>query len=406
VSTLKPSQLWLRIFVPFAVGYFLSYLLRNVNAVIAPELVRELNFSAADLGLLTSAYLAVFGAFQLPLGILLDRYGPRRVEATLLVIAAIGATLFALGRDLTELAFARALIGLGVSACLMASFKAFSMWFPMERQASLNSAIMAAGGLGALTSSTPLSWSLSLIGWRGAFFGLAVLAMIAAILISTTPDKPATASKESLIEQLHGVGNVLTSFAFWRYAPQTALVVGGFMAMQGLWAVPWLMNFNGLTRDAAAFHLFLMSLGMMVGFVAIATFVTRLAARGIKPEYILIVGMGGGMVVTLLIVIEGASSYPLWFAMGLVFSVGNLSYALLSSQFPMYLAGRVNTTLNLLTFVGAFAIQWGFGAAVDGFTTGGLSPHAAYQRTYAILLALQVLSYGWYILAGRRRAKT
>ncbi|MBI5923144.1 MAG: MFS transporter [Betaproteobacteria bacterium] len=402
MSTLRPSQLWLRIFVPFAVGYFLSYLLRNVNAVIAPELVRELNFSAADLGLLTSAYLAVFGAFQLPLGILLDRYGPRRVEAALLVIAAIGATLFALGHNLAELAFSRALIGLGVSACLMASFKAFSLWFPMERQASLNSAIMAAGGLGALTSSTPLSWALSLIGWRGAFFGLAVLAMIAAILIFTTPDKSATASRESLIDQLRGVGKVLTSFAFWRYAPQTALVVGGFMAMQGLWAVPWLMNFNGLTRDAAALHLLLMSLGMMVGFVAIATFVTRLAARGLKPEYILIVGMGCGMVVTLLIVIEGASSYPLWFAMGLVFSVGNLSYALLSAQFPMQLAGRVNTTLNLLTFVGAFAIQWGFGAAVDGFTAGGMSPHDAYQRTYAILLALQALSYGWYILAGRR----
>jgi len=404
MSSLKPSQLWLRIFVPFAVGYFLSYLLRNVNAVIAPELVRELNFSATDLGLLTSVYLALFGAFQLPLGILLDRYGPRRVESALLVIAAIGAIFFALGHDLTELVFARALIGLGVSACLMASFKAFSMWFPMERQASLNSAIMAAGGLGALTSSTPLSWTLSLIGWRGAFFGLAGLAMIAALLILFTPDKSAAASKESLVGQLRGVGKVLRSFAFWRYAPQTALVVGGFMAMQGLWAVPWLMNFNGLTRDAAAFHLLLMSLGMMVGFVAIATFVTRLAARGIKPESILISGMGGGMVVTLLIVIEGASSYPLWFAMGLVFSVGNLSYALLSAQFPMHLAGRVNTTLNLLTFVGAFAIQWGFGAIVDGFIAGGMSPHAAYQKTYAILLALQALSYAWFMLAGRRHA--
>jgi MFS family permease len=406
MSTLKPAQLWLRIFVPFAVGYFLSYLLRNVNAVIAPELVRELNFSAADLGLLTSAYLAVFGAFQLPLGILLDRYGPRRVEATLLVIAAIGATLFALGGTLTELAFARALIGLGVSACLMASFKAFSMWFPMERQASLNSAIMAAGGLGALTSSTPLSWSLSLIGWRGAFFGLAVLAMIAAILISTTPDKSATASKESLLEQLRGVGKVFACFAFWRYAPQTALIGGGFMAMQGLWAVPWLMNFNGLTRDAAAFHLLLMSLGMMIGFVAIAAFVTRLAARGIKPEHILITGMGGGMIIALLIVIDGAPTHLLWFVMGLVFSISNLSYALLTAKFPMQLAGRANTTLNLFLFIGAFVIQWGFGAAVDGFTAGGMSPHAAYQRTYAILLALQALSYGWYILAGRRRPRT
>ena len=142
---------WPRVFLPFAAGYYLSYLLRNVNAVIAPELTRDLGVSAADLGLLTSAYLLAFGLVQLPLGLLLDRYGPRRVEAALLLIAASGCALFALGADLGQLAMARALIGLGVSACLMASFKAFSLWFPAERQASLNAAVMAAGGLGALS---------------------------------------------------------------------------------------------------------------------------------------------------------------------------------------------------------------------------------------------------------------
>ncbi|MDD5177577.1 MAG: MFS transporter [Sterolibacterium sp.] len=398
-QTISP---WLRIFLPFAVGYFLSYLLRNANAVIAPELMRELNFTAADLGLLTSVYLAAFGIFQLPLGILLDRYGPRRVESALLLLTAIGAALFALGQNLVELALARALIGLGVSACLMASFKVFSLWFPTARLASLNAAIMAAGGLGALTSSAPLSWALPLIGWRGAFYGLAILAVLAALLIFTTPDKQTGAGKETLAEQLCGVGQVFSSFAFWRYAPQTALVVGGFMAMQGLWAVPWLMNFGGLTREVAAIHLLLMSMGMLSGFVSIASFVTRLAARGISPERILISGMGGGMIVTLLIVIDAASTYLLWFAMGLVFSVGNLSYALLSAQFPVQLAGRVNTTLNLLTFIGAFIIQWGFGAVVDWFVAGGLPLHVAYQSTFGLLLALQAASYGWYILSGRR----
>ncbi len=393
---------WLRIFLPFAAGYFLSYLLRNVNAVIAPELTRDLGVSAADLGLLTSAYLFAFGAFQLPLGILLDRYGPRRVESALLLLTAAGAALFALGQSISELALARALIGLGVSACLMASFKAFSLWFPMERQASLNSAIMAAGALGALTASTPLGWALPLIGWRGAFYGLAGLSLLAALLIFTTPDKPAAAGNETLSKQLRGVGQVFASPIFWRYAPQTALITGGFMAMQGLWAVPWLMSFNGLTRAAAAFHLLLMGIGMLVGFVSIAACVTRLAARGLHPERILAVGMGGGIAITCLIVIDGAPTHLLWFAMGLVFSVGNLSYALLSAQFPAQLAGRVNTTLNLLAFIGAFGIQWGFGAAVDAFTAGGLAPRAAYQTTYAVLLVRPAASYAWYVLGGKR----
>lgn len=392
---------WLRIFLPFAAGYFLSYLLRNVNAVIAPELIRDLGVSSADLGLLTSAYMFAFGAFQLPLGILLDRYGPRRVEASLLLVTATGAALFALGQNLSELALARALIGLGVSACLMASFKAFSMWFPADKLASLNSAIMAAGGLGALTASTPLGWVLPLLGWRGVFFGLAGVSVLAALLIFSTPDRSTAAGKETLAEQLRGVAQVITSFAFWRYAPQTTMVVGGFMAMQGLWAVPWLMSFSGLTRDAAAFHLLLMSLGMLIGFVSIAAFVTRLAARGIRPQHILTAGMGGGLLVTLLIVIDGAPTQLLWFAMGLVFSVGNLSYALLSSHFPAQLSGRANTTLNLLAFAGAFGIQWGFGAVVDAYAATGLGQRAAYQHTYAWLLGLQAASYAWYVVAGR-----
>ncbi|MBI3523145.1 MAG: MFS transporter [Betaproteobacteria bacterium] len=392
---------WLRIFLPFAAGYFLSYLLRNVNAVIAPELTRELGVSATDLGLLTSAYLFAFGAFQLPLGILLDRYGPRRVESTLLLLTAAGAALFAVGRNIAELTLARALIGLGVSACLMASFKAFSLWFPIQRLASLNAAIMAAGALGALTASTPLGWVLPLIGWRGAFYGLAGLALLAALLIFTTPDKPADAAaagnSETLAEQLRGVGQVFTSSKFWRFAPQTALITGGFMAMQGLWAVPWLMNFSGLTRAASAFHLLLTGIGMLTGFVLIATFVTRLAARGIHPERILTLGMGGGIAATLLIVVDGASTQLLWFIMGMVFSVGNLSYALLSGQFPPQMSGRVNTALNLLAFVGAFVIQWGFGAAVDAFTASGQTQRDAYHLTYAWLLGLQAASYAWFV---------
>jgi MFS family permease len=137
-------HLGLRLFLPFAAGYFLSYLLRNVNAVIAPELVGELGVSAADLGLLTSAYLLAFGTFQLPLGVLLDRYGPRRVEVALLLIAAAGTAAFGLGTSLGELALARAAIGLGVSACLMAAFKAFAVWYPVERLPALNGAAMVA----------------------------------------------------------------------------------------------------------------------------------------------------------------------------------------------------------------------------------------------------------------------
>ena len=398
---------WLRVFLPFAAGYFLSYLLRNVNAVIAPELTRELAVSAADLGLLTSAYLFAFGAFQLPLGLLLDRYGPRRVEAALLLVAATGCGVFALGGNLAELAFGRALIGLGVSACLMASFKAFSLWFAPTRQASLNAAVMAAGGFGALTATTPLSWALPAAGWRGLFFALAAAGVAAAAGIFSTPDKPAAGSGETLVAQLRALGGILRSRVFWRFAPQTAMSVGGFMALQGLWAVPWLINVNGYTRGAAAFHLLLTAAAMLTGFLAIAAFVTRLAARGIAPERILTTGLGGGLVVMLLIVLDIGATHALWFALGLVFSVGNLAYAALCAHFPSRLSGRVNTALNLGAFVGAFGLQWGIGVLVDMLGSYGLGQRESFRMAFAVLLVMQTLAWVWFVLgaktpAGRR----
>jgi predicted MFS family arabinose efflux permease len=392
----------LRVFLPFAAGYYFSYFLRNVNAVIAPELTRELGVSAADLGLLTSAYLLAFGAVQLPLGLALDRYGARRVEAFLLLIAAAGCALFAAGHSLTELAIARALIGLGVSACLMASFKAFSQWFGVERQASLNAAIMAAGGLGALTASTPLSWAIPQLGWRAVFFALAVTGVAITVAIVSSPDKTGNARPEPLRTQLAGLAEILTSRAFWRYAPQSALIVGGFLALQGLWAVPWLMNFSGLPRDAAAHHLLLMGSGMLGGFLAIAFGVEPLAARGVPPLRLLQAGMGLGLFATLLIVLEAGHSEPLWFTLGLVFSVGNLAYALLQRHYAAGLAGRVNTALNLMVFVGAFCIQWGFGAAVDALQAGGYAPRAAYQITLGSLLTLQAISWLWFLTGPRK----
>ena len=394
-------NLWLRVLAPFAAGYYFSYFLRNVNAVIAPELTRELGVSAADLGLLTSAYLLAFGAVQLPLGLALDRYGARRVEAFLLLIAAAGCALFAAGHSLTELAIARALIGLGVSACLMASFKSFSQWFGTERQASLNAAIMAAGGLGALTASTPLAWAIPQFGWRAVFVVLAVAGVAAAAGIFSTPEKPGNARPEPLRSQLAGLGEVLASRAFWRYAPQTMLIVGGFLALQGLWAIPWLMNFSGLPREAAAHHLLLMGSGMLIGFLGIAFGVAPLKARGVGPLRLLQTGMGIGLVATLLIVLGATPDEPLWFIFGMVFSVGNLAYALLQGHYSPALAGRVNTALNLMAFVGAFCIQWGFGAAVDALQAAGHAPRAAYQITFGSLLALQVASWLWFIRARR-----
>jgi len=391
-------SLWLRLVPAYAAGYFLSYGLRSVNAVIAPELMQDLDITATGLGLLTSAYFLAFGLFQLPLGLLLDRFGPRRVEAVLLLVAALGCVVFAMGTSLQALALGRALIGLGVSACLMASFKAFSQWFPSERLPSLTATVMVAGGLGALSASVPVAAALPLLGWRGVFWLVAALLVLASAYLMTVPDHKSTAARETLGEQIRSLRSIYGNRVFWRFAPQGCLVMGGFMAFQGLWAVPWLMEVNGASRGDAAGVLFLMSLAMLAGFLFVATCSTGLARRGITPMVLLRVGMGLALVVELAILLGLAQPGWLWTVLGLSFSLGNIAYSQLTAAFPVALSGRVNTALNLLVFVGAFGLQWGIGAAVDGFEASGMVRADAFRSTLSCLLVAQVLAFVWFLL--------
>src|SRR5262249_19731869 len=154
------------ILFPFACGYIFSYLLRAVNAVVAPDLVADFHLSAAELGLLTAAYLGAFCLFQLPLGVLLDRYGPRRVQIAMLTIAALGCALFAVSQNFLSLFLSRAVIGLGFAGGLMASFKATSLWVPIERRSLANATIMSIGAFGIVVATAPTEFLVGLVGWR------------------------------------------------------------------------------------------------------------------------------------------------------------------------------------------------------------------------------------------------
>ena len=398
-----PHQLWLRLFLPFAAGYFLSYLYRTANAVIGPVLARELSLGDNALGLLTSTYFLAFGAAQLPLGMLLDRFGPRRVEAGLLVLAAAGAAVFALSDGLGGLASGRALIGLGVSACLMASFKAFSQWFPPERQASLTGWIMAAGGLGALAASKPLELALGFANWRDIALALAVVTLlVATALWQFVPDKAGEARGPGFTEQLAGVKAIFSSAHFWRYAPMGFWFTGGFMAVQGLWASRWMIVLEGLDGPAIAARLTLISGAMLIGFLFMGFFATRLVHRGIRLEKVYL----GAMLVAialfgLIAALPGLAGNLLWPVLGACFSLSNISYSLVAQAFPPALSGRANTALNLLVFLGAFGLQWGIGALVDSLQAAGWAGDAAFRAAFFTLLGGQLLALGWLLRPGR-----
>ena len=397
-------QLFLRLLLPFCAGYFLSYLYRTVNAVIGPVLARELLLPDNALGLITSTYFLAFGAAQLPLGILLDRFGARRVEAGLLLVAAAGAAVFALSDSLGGLAMGRALIGLGVAACLMASFKAFSQWFPPERQASLTGWVMAAGGLGALAASKPLEMALGFASWRDIALGLAALTVIVAGTIwHFVPEKEMEGKGSGFAEQMAGVKTVFSSRHFWRYAPMGFWFTGGFMAVQGLWATRWMSVMENLDQAAIAARLTWMSASMLGGFLFMGFFATRLVHRGIALDKLYLVAMTLSLgVLAALSVFPEAASGLLWPLLGACFSLSNISYSLVAQAFPVSLSGRANTGFNVLVFAGAFGLQWGIGIFVDALQAQGWASDAAFRAAFITLLGGQFLALLWMVRPSRQ----
>ena len=405
--SLKPGML-IRVFLPFALGYFLSYLYRTVNAVIAPDLVRDIGVDPASLGLLTSAYFLAFAAFQLPLGVLLDRYGPRRVEAVLLLFAAAGAFTFSRAETLTGLMLGRALIGLGVSACLMAAFKAFTLWLPVEKLPLANGVQMISGGVGALAASTPVELTLKFTDWRGVFLILAGLTVIAAICIFlVVPEKQDSRSGETIREQLQGIREVFTSTTFWSIAPWAVAAQAAYLSIAGLWSGPWLRDIAGYNRMTAANTLMGISVAMIVGYFAFGSLAERLGRRGIQPMTVAAAGMLCFIVVQCMIVLQIMSmTRTLWFLFGFFGTACILPYAALSQNFSRHLSGRVNTGLNLLVFVAAFAAQWAIGLVIDLWpqTASGSYSAAGYSSSFGLIVILQLAGAIWYFLAiGRNK---
>lgn len=395
-----------RLLLPFAGAYFLSYFYRTANAVVGPILVQELSLSAGAVGLLTGAYFLAFALAQVPLGMLLDRFGARRVEPALLLVAAAGALAFSAGGSLAGLAAGRALIGLGVSACLMGALHSFSRSFPAERLASLTGWIMTSGGLGALAASAPLEAALRVASWRQVFAALAAATVAASIWIfRRAPDQPGAGGAQGLAQQWAGVAAVFGSARFWRIVPLGVAVIGGFMAVQGLWSGSWLLHVSGLSRAAAADHLTAMNLATLVSYAAIGISATPLARRGVLPVHLVGAGVALALAALLAIVAEATPhTLPLWIALGAFSSFGTLAYPVAAQGFAPALAGRASTALNLLVFVGAFGIQWGLGVAIDALRAGGLGDAAAHRAAFGGLLGAQVLAYAWFAVSGRRAA--
>jgi len=394
----------LRIVLPFLAGYYLSYVYRAVNAVLGPTLARDFGLSATELGFLTGVYFFSFGLFQIPLGVLLDRFGPRRVNGTLLVLAACGGIGFAFSHSFDTLVLSRALIGLGVSACLMGMIQAFVLWFPPERTGTMIALAYSMGGLGAITASSPLDAALGHFDWRQIFIALSVITLaLSAVFALWVPEHARKGRPAPLRDQARGLGEIVRDGAFWRVAVAIGTNQCAVVSLFTLWMTAWLRDVAGYDRAAAADGLFWAALALIAGYLLFGRLGDARARRGLSPLPLFVAGVALSVAMLALLALGVTRGAVLIWSAFVFFGTGaTLAHSIATRRFPRDMAGRVNTALNTFTFMGIFVGQWATGAVLNRFppTAGGYDPRG-YTYALAALALIQAAGLAW-LWAGRR----
>ena len=371
------------VFAIFTIAYFLSYFYRSANAVIAPDLARELTLNESQLGLMTSLFFAAFAAVQLPLGLGLDRFGPRFVTSTLMLVGAAGSLVFANAHSFGTLAIGRALIGVGMAGILMGALKAFSQWYSPQRYPTLSGLLVGLGSAGALAAATPLAWLNATVGWRTVFVFGAVLVVAAAVsIIVGTRNTPPGVTWQGKQADLRSLRVVFADVRFWRMALLVFFTNGALLAFQGLWAGPYLNDIYGVDAITRGNVLLLLSGGATAGYLLSGWLSSRIGLANL-------VTLGAALFVAAQVILALQPPLP-WMAATCVLLglSGGLTIMLLAQPryvFPIAITGQATTAVNLFAIGGAALVQWWMGLIIGRFPPDGV--HYPPQAYTAALLA-------------------
>lgn len=393
------------VFLAFAFVYFFSALLRAIAATLAPTLTLEFGLHARDLGLLAGGYFLGFAATQLPLGTWLDRHGPKKVIIAFLGVAVAGCLAFSMATSFSALLAARVLCGVGVSACLMAPLTGFRRWLTPAVQLRANSWMLMTGSLGMVASTLPVQWLVPLLGWRPLFWCVAVLILLSmAVVAWAVPrwENPVPAPGANIAQNAPRPSYA----AVWRHAyfrrmtPIGFFSYGGMIAIQTLWAGPWMVRVAGYAPLQAAHGLFWINVSMLCTFWSWGLVNPLLARRGITTDRLIAWGLplSFGMLGWIIVMGSGAGAGA-WSLFCVSSTFVSLAQPAVGMAFAPAVAGRALSAYNLVIFAGVFVLQWGIGLLVDGFMAMGLATGLAFRAAMAVFLLLSVASYGYFMLA-------
>jgi MFS family permease len=386
------------VFLAFAAAYTISALVRAIIATLSPVLSQEFSLQSRDLGLLAGGYFLGFAATQLPLGTWLDRHGPKRVIMCFLAVAVGGCLAFSVATSFTGLLLGRVLIGMGVSACLMAPLSGFRRWLDAPSLLRANSWMLMSGSLGMLASTLPVQWLLPLVGWRALFWALAALVVLAIAVIALVVPVW-TKDSAAKTDTPDGYAEVWKNRYFQKMSPLAFFNYGGLVAVQTLWAGPWMVKVAGYTPLEAAAGLFYLNAMMLLTFWGWGLVNPRLARAGWHTDRLITCGVPVSLLALAANIWGGASTGWLgWTIFCMASTVISLSQPAVGMAFKPALAGRALSAFNLVIFSGVFTVQWGIGLLVDAFAALGLARIASFQASFGVYLCCSIAAYAYFLL--------
>ena len=389
--------------LPLASVNALTQAARTVMSTVGPVIALQYGFSAGQLGLFSAVLFASYCLAQVPVGIALDRWGPRRVQAVLCVVAACGFALFAVSSNIPGFVIGRLLTGIGVSAGLIGMLKGNSEWFPRHEVAKATGLGMIIGTFGSLLATAPAQAALPMIGWHGVIWCCAGASLLIGTwnLLSVRSHTTAKLGR-TFREDINELLGIVRAPSFRSFAPLAALLTVLNFTYLGLWAGPWLRDVAHFGAQTRADVLLLYTLGLLLGSPLAGSLVSAAQKGGHHPMLVpglCTIGLIAIQIALALQPSEAPLTICLWFAFAVLSSCGSAAYVAVTSFFPVTHAGRVSTAINTLTLAGVFSLQIIIGTLVDLWphqANGGWSP-LGYSVGLGVTILLQTLAliYAW-----------
>ena len=400
-KNILPIKKAVLIFFVFACGYFISALLRAITATLSPLLTSEFNLTAGNLGLLAGGYFLGFASMQIPLGYLLDRHGPKKIVSSFLLIAIIGTSAFALAQSFSGLLISRILIGVGVSACLMGPLTGYRIWFADEYQQRANAWMLMVLSMGFVFSTLPVQILLPIIGWRW-IFGLIVILILIVILLTLLFIPKWNTENSNQEKNAGSLSDVWKNNFFRSTIPLGLFNYGGIVAVQTLWAGPWMVRVAGYTPLESATGLFWINVTMLFAFFVFGYILPKITKLGIESIKLIKLGLPISYLSLLVIIISGENAGALHFTIYILTSIVlTLTQPAVALSFPTSLAGKSLTSFNLLIFVGTFIMQWGIGLIIDFCKFLGKEEVQSFKISFTVYLIICILSYLYFLMKNK-----